>query len=201
MREIELIVAGVQIGEEVETLIQRAVGLGIGFVDLVQNHNGAQPQRQRLGGYEFGLRHRPFGGVHQQHHAIDHRQDAFNLAAEIGVAGRIDDIDPRAFPLDRGGLGQNGDPAFALQIVAVHRTFGHGLIFPERAGLLEQFVHQCGFAVIDVSDDRDIAQVHDISLCAGVGPADIVLRCRRPELSALNARRIWKRGESPICRR
>ena len=42
-----------------------------------------------------------FGGIDQQHHAIDHRQDALHLAAEIGMAGRVDDIDARAVPFDR----------------------------------------------------------------------------------------------------
>ena len=57
-----------------------------------------------LDGHELGLRHRPLGRVHQHHDAVHHVQDALHLAAEIGVARRIDDVDARAFPLDRGTL-------------------------------------------------------------------------------------------------
>ena len=41
-----------------------------------------------------GITH--FGGIDQQHHAVDHGEDALHLAAEIGVAGRIDDVDAHA---------------------------------------------------------------------------------------------------------
>ena len=160
MREIELVVIGVEAGEEVETFVQRAVGLGIGFVDLVQHHDRTQAQRQRLGGDEFGLRHRAFSGIDQQDHAIDHRQDTLDLAAEIGVAGGVDDVDAGAFPFDAGGLGEDGDPAFALQIVGVHGALIHGLIGAEGARLLEKLIDKRGLAVVDVSDDRDVAQVH-----------------------------------------
>ena len=54
---------------------------------------GLQAQRQRLAGHELGLRHRAFGRIDQQDDAVDHRQDALDLAAEIGVAGRVDDVD------------------------------------------------------------------------------------------------------------
>ena len=42
---------------------------------------------QGLGEHELGLRHRAFGGVDQQEHAVDHAEDALDLAAEVGVAG------------------------------------------------------------------------------------------------------------------
>ena len=160
MREIQLILIGVEGGEKVEDLVKRAVGLGVGLVDLVEHHDGPQPQRQGLGGDEFRLRHRPFGGIHQQHHTIDHRQDTLDLATEIGVAGGVDDVDPRAFPLHRCGLGKNRDAALAFQIIAVHGAFGHGLVVPESTGLLEKIVHERCLAVVDMRDNRNIAEVH-----------------------------------------
>ena len=57
---------------------------------------GSQAELQRLAEHELGLRHGAFGGVDQQHHAVDHRQDALDLAAEVGVAGRVDDVDAGA---------------------------------------------------------------------------------------------------------
>ncbi len=46
------------------------------------------------------------------------RKDALDFAAEVGVAGRVDDIDAGVLPEKGGHLGQNGDTALALDIVA-----------------------------------------------------------------------------------
>ena len=164
MRKVELILVGIERCKEIETFIKRAVGFGVGLVDLVEHDDGAQAKRQRLGGHEFGLRHRAFGGIDEEDHAIDHRQDPLDLAAEIGVAGGVDDVDPRAFPLDRGRLGENGDPAFALEIVGVHGALGHFLVFAERAGLFEKLIDKGRLAVVHVRDDRNITKVHQICL-------------------------------------
>jgi len=196
MREIELFVIGAQIGEQVETFVQRPVGFRIGLVDLVQYYDGAQAQGQRLGGHEFGLGHRTLGGIDQQHDAIDHAQDALDLAAEIGVAGGVDDIDTGAAPLDRGRLGQDGDPPLAFQIVAVHGTFGDGLVFTKGAGLFQQFIHQRRLAVVHVSDDRNVAQVHEVRLFKGVGPAHSPRSGQRPEEMHLLCRYTPRRGVS-----
>jgi hypothetical protein len=59
----------------------------VGAVDLVDQHDRLQAKAQRLAEHELGLRQRAFGRVDQQHHAVDHRQDALDLAAEVGVAG------------------------------------------------------------------------------------------------------------------
>ena len=115
---------------------------------------------QRLAEHELGLRHRAFGRVDQDHHAIDHRQDALDFAAEIGVAGGVDDIDARVFPDQRGDLGEDGDAALALEIVGIHGALFDALVVAEGAGLLEQHVDQGGFAMVDVGNDRDIAQRH-----------------------------------------
>ena len=116
-REIELLVVGLQRGEQVEHLVVHLVRPRIRAVDLVDQHDRAQAEAQRLAQHELGLRQRPFGGVDQQHHAVDHREDALDLAAEVGVARRVDDVDARALPDDRGRLGEDGDAALALQVV------------------------------------------------------------------------------------
>ena len=71
---------------------QRLLGLGVGAVDLVDPTMGLRlGQRLESTNLVCGMttrRHRP-----RARRAVDHRQDAFHLAAEIGMAGRIDDID------------------------------------------------------------------------------------------------------------
>ncbi len=160
MREFKLFVGRVKAGEKVETFVQCAVRLGVGLVDLVQHNDRTQAQLQRLGGHEFGLWHRAFSRVDQQDNTVDHRQDALHLAAKVGVAGGVDDVDACVVPDDRGRLGKDRDAALALQVVAVHRAFGCGLVFAIGAGLFQKLVNQRRFAVVNVSDDCDVTHVH-----------------------------------------
>ena len=163
-RKIELLVGGVERGEEVEHLVHHLGDAGVGLVDLVDGDDRLQADLQRLADDEFRLRHRPFGGVDEHDGAIDHRQNALHLAAEIGVAGRVDDIDAGVLPGDRGRLGHDRDAALFFEIVGIHHAFGDALILAERARLLEQTIDEGRLAVVDVGDDGDIAQLHLVAV-------------------------------------
>ena len=93
-------------------------------------------------------------------HAIDHGQNAFNFAAKVGMARRINDVDAGVVPDNGRCLGQNGDAALFFQIVGVHDALGHALVVAESAGLLEEFVNEGRFAMVNVRDDRDVADFH-----------------------------------------
>jgi hypothetical protein len=80
------------------------------------------------------------------------------------VAGRVHDIDADVVPLHRGCLGEDGDAAFAFQVVGIHGALDHTLIVAVSAGLLEQAIHECGLAVVDVSDNRDVTEIHGLIL-------------------------------------
>ena len=163
--EVELVVIRIEIGEEIEHFVEHFLRARIAAVDLVDHDDRAQAQRKRLAGDELGLRHGAFGAVDQQDDAIDHRQDAFDLGAEVGVARRVDDVDAGAVPFDAGALGENGDPAFFFQIVRIHRAFFDALVVAEGARLAEELVDKSGLAVVDVGDDRHVAQVAGHGLC------------------------------------
>ena len=90
-------------------------------------------------------------------HAVDHRQRPLHLAAEIGVARRVDDVDQGAVIVDRGVLGQDRDAALALELVAVHGALGDALVGAEDAALMQQGVDERRLAVVDVGDDGDVA--------------------------------------------
>ena len=162
VREIELFVRGANGGEQVKRVVQHPVRIRVRTVNLVQHQNWTQAKLQSLAQNELGLGHDPFFGVHQEEAAIDHAKDAFHLAAEVGVSGGVDDVDPGfthlAVPKDRGRLGENGDPALAFLVVGVHGAFHGGLIGPEHARLGEKLIDESGLAMVDVSDDGDIAQ-------------------------------------------
>ena len=71
----------------------------------------------------------------------------------------VDDVDVRVPVFDRAVLGDNRDPPLALEVIAVHYPLGDVLVRCERAGLDKQLVDQRGLAVVDVGDDRDVAEV------------------------------------------
>ena len=159
--EFKLLVIRVEIGEQVEHFVEHFLRARIGAVDLVDHHDRAQAQRERLAEHELGLRHRALGRIDQQDDAVHHGEDTLHLAAEIGVAGGVHDVDPRGLavmlPLDAGALGEDGDPALFLEVARIHRAFVHPLVLAEGAGLAEELVDEGGLAMIDVGDDRDVA--------------------------------------------
>ncbi len=91
---------------------------------------------------------------------VHHRQNTFHLAAEIGVSGRIDNVEAQIVVQNRSAFGENGDAALALKVIAVHGALGHLLIIAESAGLAKHSVNQCRFAVVDVGDDGYVTECH-----------------------------------------
>ena len=165
-REIELLLAGIEQGEQVENLVVHLGGARVGAIDLVDDDDRLQPARQRLADDELGLRHRPLGGIDQHEDAVHHAEDALDLAAEIGVARRVDNVDahvpPAGPPVDRGAFGEDRDAALALEIVRIERALGDLLVGAERADLAQQLIDQRRLAVVDMRDDRDVTDIHKI---------------------------------------
>ncbi len=183
--KIELIVIGLEREEQIEDAFQRLLRLRVLAVDLVDDDDGLQPQLQRLGQHEFGLRHDGFRRIHQQHYAIHHGENTLHLAAEIGVTGRVHDVDAGALPIDRGAFRQNGNAALALQIVGIERPLLHVLIVAHGARLPQQLVHQRGLPMVDMGDDGDVADVHG----AGGSGKRALIYGRLPRSNRRNRRR------------
>ena len=158
-RELELAIVGAEVDEQIEDLVDHLVRALLRPVDLVHHQHDAQAVRERLAHHEAGLRHHAVDRVDQQQRRVDHPEHALDLAAEVGMARCIDEMDPHALELDRGVLGVDRDAALALEVLAVHHALDHGLVLAEGAGLTQQAVDQRGLAVIDVRDDRDVADV------------------------------------------
>ena len=91
--------------------------------------------------------------------AVHHVHDALDFAAEVGMAGRVHDVDGDALVVDAGILGQNGDAALALQVVGIEDAFGHLLVGVKDIGLAQHAIDQRGLAVIDMGDDGNVANV------------------------------------------
>ena len=92
-RELDLRLARVEVEEELVDLVDDLLGPRVGAVDLVDDEHDRQLLLERLAQHEPRLRQRPLGRVDEQEHAVDHRQPALDLAAEVGVARRVDDVD------------------------------------------------------------------------------------------------------------
>ena len=75
------------------------------------------------------------------------------------MARGVDDVDLDAVVLAGAVLGQNRDAALTLDVAGVHDALGHLLVGTESTGLLQHLVDQSGFAVVDVRDDRDVAEI------------------------------------------
>ena len=155
--KVELLFGRVEVDEQVVDLVQHFLDPRVRAVDLVDDDDRRQPALERLAQHEPGLRQRPFGGVDEQQHAVDHRQHALDLAAEVGVARGVDDVDEQVLVVDRGVLGEDRDAALALEVGVVHRALGDPLVRAEDAALVQQRVDQRRLAVVDVGDDGDVA--------------------------------------------
>ena len=121
---------------------------------------------ERLLEHEARLRQRALGGVDQQQDAVHQGQRALHLAAEVGVARRVHDVDLHVLVVDGRVLGHDGDALLALEVDRVHDPLGHVLVGAEDAGLPQHGVHQGGLAVVDVRDDGDVADIGALLLHA-----------------------------------
>ena len=158
-RELDLVVGGVEVEEELVDLVDDLGDAGVGAVDLVDDEDHRQLRLERLAQDEARLRHRALGGVDQQQDPVDHRQRPLDLAAEVGVAGRVDDVELDVAVAHGGVLGEDRDPLLALEVHRVHHPLGDVGALAKGARLPQHRVDQRGLAVVDVGDDRDVAEV------------------------------------------
>ena len=73
------------------------------------------------------------------------------------MARGIHDVDLVILVGDGGVLGEDGDAPLPLQVAGVHDPVDGDLIFTVDAALLQHFVDQGGFAVVNVGDDGNVS--------------------------------------------
>ena len=101
--------------------------------------------------------HGPFVGINDQQAAINHAENPLHLTAEIRVARGVNNVDTNSFVIDGGVFGKNCDTTLTLKIVGVHHTGRNRLSLAEDARLVEHGIHQRGFAMVNVGNDRNVA--------------------------------------------
>src|SRR5262245_19102199 len=101
-RELDLSLVRIEIEEKLEDLVDDRLGSRVGTVDLVDDEDHRKACSERLPQHETRLRKRALACVDEEEHAVDHRQSTLDLAAEVCVAGRVDDVDLRPAVVDGG---------------------------------------------------------------------------------------------------
>ena len=109
--------------------------------------------------YKACLGHDTFKGIYYQDDSVYHFQHTLYFAAEICMPRSVDDIDLCAFIHNGSIFGQNGNTPFSFDIIGVHDTFCHFLIFPEYSALFQKLVHKGGLAMVYMGNDCYVSNI------------------------------------------
>ena len=158
-REIELVVVGVELHEQLEDFVVDIIDTLVRLVNLVDDDDWFELLLQCLAEDVLRLRHRAFECIDEQQDAVDHVQHALDLAAEVRMARGVDDVDFDAVVHDGRVLRQDRDAALTLDVARVHDALLDLLVRAEDMALLEHRIDERRLAVVDVRDDSDVSQI------------------------------------------
>ena len=156
--------------DDVLDLLRHGVRVGAGQVDLIQNRYDFQVvvQRQVAVCQRLGLH--ALAGVHDQHCTLAGGQAAADLVLEVNMARSVDEVELVGLAVvgliaHRHGAGLDGDAALFFNVHVVQHLVGHRALV-NAVGQLQHTVGQGGFAVVDVCDNAEVADVfagHQVS--------------------------------------
>ena len=159
--------------EDVLELVDDRRRIGRRQVDLVQDGDEGQPLAEREMDVGQRLGFDPLGRVDDEDRALARLEAVADLVGEVDVAGRVDEVQAVGLPVaglvlesDRPGLDR--DALLALQVHGVQDLARH-LSGVDRVGQLEQPIGEGRLAVVDVGDDREVAQSSLRDLAGQVG--------------------------------
>ena len=174
---------GVEAGQadDILHLLRHLVWMGRRQVDLIQDGHQLEVVLQRHIGVGEGLGLHALRGVHHEDGTLAGGEAAADLVGEVHMARGVDEVELVHLAVLGGvvhgdGAGLDGDAALPLNVhvvedLVLHRPLVHAL------GQLEDAVGQGGFAVVDVRDDAEVA---DVVSCHVVPPKFIGSSLRRP---------------------
>ena len=157
-RDVVLLIGRFEFQEQFDRLVDDLGDPGVGAVDLVHDRDDRQPGLEGLAQHESRLGPGTVRRVDEQHRAVDHREGPLDLAAEVGVAGGVDDVQPPSPEPEGGLLGEDRDALLALEVEGVEDPVDDGRVGIEGTGLAEHRVDERRLTVIDVGDDRHVTQ-------------------------------------------
>ncbi len=137
------------------------IGISGWQVDLVQHGDDLEVvlECEITVGERLGLD--PLRGIHDEHDTLTRGERSADLVTEVDVARGVDEMQPVVPPRHAHVLRLDRDPALALEVHRVEVLGAHvaGL---DCTGDLEDAIGQRRLAVVDVGDDREIADVGEI---------------------------------------
>ena len=151
--------------DHVLDLLLDALGLGGRQVDLVEHRHDLVPGVERVIDVGERLRLDALARVDDEERALAGRQRARDLVGEVDVAGRVHQVEDVGLAVlgpvfEPHGLRLDGDAALALDVHRIEHLLDH-LALGDRPGLLDQPVGERRLAVVDMGDDREVADVVD----------------------------------------
>ena len=132
-------------------------------VDLVDDRNDFQTCVDREVGVAEGLRLNALRRVNDEKRTLAGRERTRNLVVEVHVARGVDEVHLVGLAvvcliLHADGAGLDGDAALALEVHVVEQLLLH-LADGDRLALLQQAVGKGGLAVVDMRNNRKIANL------------------------------------------
>jgi hypothetical protein len=194
--ELELVFRRVEIDEEVVDLVEHLGSARVLAVDLVDDDHGGESRLQRLLEHEARLGQGAFRRVHEEEHPVHESEGAFHLAPEVGVAGRVHDIDLHVLVVDGRVLRHDRDALLALEVDGIHDPLHHVLVGAEDARLPQHGVDEGRLAVVDVGDDGDVPYVFTLFHVSTVARIFRMAQC----VDLARSRRAGHNGRLPPLR-
>ena len=153
-------VAGIA-AEQVGDLAGDPLGVGARQVDLVEHRHQLEPGLDRRVGVGDRLGLDALGGVDDEQRALAGGEAARDLIGEVDVARGVDQVQVVGLAVarlvvDAHGLRLDRDPALALEVHRVEDLGAH-VLRVHGAGQLEDAIGERRLAVVDVGDDREVA--------------------------------------------
>ena len=149
--------------DDVLDLLLDLLRLGRRQVDLIEDRDDLVIVVERLVDVGERLRLDPLACVDHQQRALAGGERAVHLIGKVDMPGRVDEVEHIGLAVSRlvveaDGLGLDRDAALALDVHRVEDLVLH-LAVGDRAAKLDQPVGQRRLAVVDMRDDREIADV------------------------------------------
>ncbi len=138
--------------------LQYAVHVGPGAVHLVDEQHRRNPDALQGAPDHHGLRLHVLDRRQHEHGRVEHAKGALDLGDEVGVSGRVHEVDVEIAEDERRHRGADGDPAPTLQRhrVGAGRARVDAPGGADNARLEQQALGQAGLAGVNMRDDPDI---------------------------------------------
>ena len=144
------------VSDQICDLACDGVGIGGRQVDLVDDRNDVQVVLDREIGVRERLRLGALRRIDDEQRALAGLQGPRYLVGEVHMAGRVDEVELVALPLDAHRLRLDRDAALALEIHRVEHLLAH-VTTGDGVCELEDAIGQRRFPMIDMGDDREVA--------------------------------------------